>query len=90
MTVTNQQLQAVLQALTSRADRIEERMKTYEEQAKEHTDILRRIETTVNGYEKAIRALAKLLKYILGVISVSAASILAYWVMGLLHIHLTP
>ena len=63
-------------------------MRIYEDEAKEHTIILRRIEATVNSYEQAIRTLAKLLKWVLGVLSVAAASVLAYWVMGALHIHL--
>jgi hypothetical protein len=86
--VTNQQLQTMLLTLSGRVDRIEERMRTYEDEAKEHTVILKRIETTVNSYEQAIRTLAALLKWVLGIIAVAGASVLAYWVMGLLHLRL--
>lgn len=92
--VTNQQLQQMMQALTdrqnatdSRLDRIESRMKTHEDQEKENYIILRRVEDTVNGYNKVINSLATLLRYLLGVIALGAGSVLAYWVMGLLHIH---
>lgn len=85
--ITNQQLQAALYTLTVRVDRIEERMHIYEEAGKEHTIILKRVETTVNSYEQAIKTLARLFRYVLGVISIAAASVLAYWVLGLLHIH---
>ena len=86
--VTNQQLQTMLLALTGRVDRIEERMRTYEDQAKEHTAILKRIEATVNSYENTLKTLAQLFKWVIGVIGIAGASVLAYWVMGLLHFHL--
>lgn len=84
--VTNQQLQDSLQKLTIRVDKIEERMGTYEDQTKEHTVILKRIETTVNGYERGIGILTTLSKYVLGTLSIAIACFLAYWVMILLHI----
>ena len=84
--VTNQQLQQMIQKLTERVDKVEEKMKTYEEQAKINTAILLRVETTVNGYETVITSLVRLLKYLLGILALAAASVLAYWVTGLLHI----
>lgn len=84
--ITNLQLQEMLQKLTGRVDRIEERMKTYEEQFKENTIILKSVEKTVNGYKDTLKTLANLFKWVIGVIGVAAASVLAYWVMGLLHI----
>lgn len=44
---TNAQLHDLLEALTHRVKAIEERMKTYEEQAKENNTILRDIEHIV-------------------------------------------
>ena len=61
-------------------------MHTYEDQTKEHTSILKRIEETVNGYENAIKTVASLLKWVLGTISIAAACLLAYWILILLHI----
>lgn len=86
--VTNQQLQTMLLVLQGRVDRIEERMHTYEDQAKEQTAILKRVETTVNGYENTLKTLSNLFKWVIGVIGVAAASVLAYWVMGALHLRL--
>ena len=86
--VTNQQLQSMLLVLQGRVDRIEERMHTYEDQAKEQTAILKRVETTVNGYENTLKALSNLFKWVIGVIGVAAASVLAYWVLGALHLRL--
>lgn len=63
-------------------------MHTYEDQSKENTTILKRVESTVNGYENTLKTLAQLFKWVIGVIGVAAASVLAYWVLGLLHIHL--
>ncbi len=85
--ITNQHLQEMIQKLTVRVDRIEERMKTYEEQFKMNTTILERVEETVNGYQKTLKTLATLFKWVIGVIGIATASVLAYWVMGALHIH---
>lgn len=94
MPVTNQHLQQQLQALETRVDgvddrieRIETRMQSHEDEEKENTKILKRIEVTINGYEKAIKTVASLLKYLLGIIALAFASVLAYWAMGMLHIH---
>ena len=86
--VTNQQLQTMLIVLQGRVDRIEERMHTYEDQAKEQTAILKRVESTVNGYENTLKTLSNLFKWVIGVIGVAAASVLAYWVLGALHLRL--
>lgn len=86
MPVTNQQLQDAINRLTGRVDRIEERMHTYEEQSKENYIILRRVEDTVNGYEKTIHALATLFRWVISIIGIASASVLGYWVLGLLHI----
>jgi hypothetical protein len=85
MPVTNQQLQELLQQLTGRVDRIEERMHTYEEQEKEQTIILKSVEKTVNGYQATIKRLSTLFKWVIGVIGVAAASVLASYILGLLH-----
>jgi hypothetical protein len=61
---TNAQLHEALEALIKRVGVIEERMKAYEEQAKESHAILRNVEISVNGYEQSFLKITRFLKWL--------------------------
>ena len=81
---TNAQLQVLIEALTRRVGAIEERMKAYEEQARENNTILQRVEVIVNGYAQSFVKVMRFLKWLgavgTGVLITYIASIaIHYW-----------